>query len=186
MPKAWRLLDEKPELVRVEKAGLKIAVVLLPPIDWPISNRNKEEAEAKKAAAQIKEKEFAEFAAKAREGSDLVIGLSAMGMHSEQQLLKTRPRLFDVLLGSGVGEKIRGAQSNSGDGVWVRPYHKGYIAFQVDVLTPPSQLPDAKAWELNKTVTFGSWALYANIPDHPWIQSMLPPAPSQAVDAAHP
>lgn len=113
VPPGWRAAGDGPQTVTLERAGVRIGIVVFPVTPEPYGLPG---AGALRAVLDA--------AAALRPDVDLLAGLSAWGARGEQALLAEADGLFDILLGSGPGRGF-GLRREDGGVLWVRPEFEG-------------------------------------------------------------
>ena len=115
-------LGDKPSVVMLSRAGLRIGVVLFPESDAP---------ESQYAGV-------AEAVRTVRPQADMVLGVSSWGERAENKFLDSGGAGLDMLLGSGSGMGYGCHSMHQGKPLWRRPVVDAWGTLQVDVLAKPS------------------------------------------------
>lgn len=114
IPESWVTASSRPGMVELNKAGLRIGVVIFPFVDPPMDT-----------PPTLLMRQVADKAGRLRERCDLVIGLSAWGGMAEKRFLNQAGPVFDVLLGSGPGPGLAGGLFAGARTFWTRPTSRG-------------------------------------------------------------
>jgi hypothetical protein len=128
LPGVFRPLGKEMQTVVLDRAGLKVALVLFPAADLA---KETDRGQGLFAAARA-------AAAKARPGADLVVGVSPWGEAAEMALSESAPGAFDILLGAGkaLGYGVRPLAG--GRTILVRPPFDGRGLVRFDLLALPA------------------------------------------------
>ena len=126
IPDNWVTAGARPDMIRLEKAGLRIGVVVFPTLDPSLT-----------VAPKIMALQVEDRIRRMREQSDVVIGLSLWGGMAEKQFLKQALQTPDVLLGSGPGPGLAGGLFAGQRTFWTRPVNRGKTVSAVGLAELP-------------------------------------------------
>ena len=141
LPGSWRPLGATAQTVVLQRAGLKVAVVLFPDADFA-----KEPAKAEQVRAAVQAE-----AGKARSGADVVVGVSPWGDAGEKLLLDSAPGAFDLLLGGGKGLGYGVRSTADGRTLWARPPFDGRGMVRFDILALPQG--QERSWKEGENIS---------------------------------
>ncbi len=150
LPPAWQTDSSEVTVRLVEKAGVRVAFVLL-----PLIMNSSEEPEMHRS--------MLEETQRVREQADVLVGVSLLGSLFESRLLQSHPDLFHILLGSGPGKGNVGTQKAPGETLWVRPYYKGAAVSRIDIKNLPNGDAAQGPWSSGRDVESIIVPLYDDI-----------------------
>lgn len=161
LPGAWRSMDGGPHTEVMDRAGVRVAVVL-----FPVAAAGSSPAED----AGMVEAVLAE-ARRARSRADLVLGVSSWGEKAEGAFLAAAPGAVDLLLGAGQGRGY-GVRSIPGSRtIWVRPPFDGQGVALVSIFSMPGSRDGD--WEPGRGVEARVRTLSGDIQENPAVVSMF-------------
>jgi hypothetical protein len=122
IPEEWTVLGSQPKLVTLEKAGLRLGVLIL-----PVGERSSEKG------LDFLRRTFGPQTGRDHEPVDLLVAISPWGWKAEKDFLRQAPPGIDVFAGSNHGPYETGRFFGPGRILWIRPYSRGKALMQVSV-----------------------------------------------------
>lgn len=126
IPKNWITATQRPGMIELKKAGLRIGVVVFPIMDPPVDT-----------PSSVLVRQVADKARRLRERSDIVVGVSLWGGMAEKRFLNQAGPVLDVLLGSGPGPGLAGGLYAGRRTFWTRPARRGMSVNAVGLAALP-------------------------------------------------
>jgi len=126
IPDNWITAGPRTGMVDLEKAGLRIGVVIFPLLDPPVDK-----------PPGVLMRQVEDKARRLRERSDLVVGISTWGGMAEKRFLKQTGPVLDILLGSGPGPGLAGGLFADKRTFWTRPVSRGKTVSAVGLAEMP-------------------------------------------------
>lgn len=129
-PQGFHPVDQTPVVQQSVVQGKTVGFVLFP---------------AGFAGNPEREKELLSLALRLRGQCDLVIGISPWGTKAERTFLPAASGYYDVILGGGEGQGMRGNMDTRGTVLWARGYGKGMALAVLELMEWPSR-QDRPGW----------------------------------------
>jgi len=126
LPSASQVIGDKPLTSTFAADDVQVAAIAFPLL--PEDEQARDEVFA----------DVAELAEGMSKDVGLVVGISHWGMEKEQLFLDKHPQVFDILLGCGQGQSMKGLMASERT-FWVRSYRQGKSLTDVRVLKMPSE-----------------------------------------------
>ena len=161
IPDNWVTAGPRPGMVELEKAGLRIGVVIFPFLDSPV-----------KSLPGMLVRQVADKALRLRERCDLVIGVSLWGGMPEKRFMTQAGPAVDVLLGSGPGPGLAGGLYAGRRTFWTRPAGRGKSLNAVGLAAMPSHAEDWK-WVREENVHLLYRPLDESVAPDPAMESLF-------------
>jgi hypothetical protein len=95
--------------------------------------------------------------------ADVLLGISTAGQAAEEAFLKSHPRAFHLLLGSGPGKGFIAAKPEGVDSAWTRPYTKGSAVNCLRLLALPEGT--SWSWKPRENIAFELLSLVESVPE---------------------
>lgn len=131
----WRGSDHLEQHLLGPDPGHRVGVLLLPPLP-----------DGTQAVPQAMVQQIGDAVRSLRATAKLVVAMSPWGYPLEQELLKARTPLPDILLGSGPGIGLVGNVAGGGKTAWVRSFAQGKAMSRIDILAWPEQTNPNFKW----------------------------------------
>lgn len=158
---SWRGGEKLEQHILHNPGGPKIGVLLLPPLP--------------KGAKNVPENLIhqVENAVHGLRGTvKLIVAMSPWGYGPEQELLKAKGPLPDILLGSGPGIGLVGSFAAGGKTAWVRSFAQGKSVLRIEVLAWPEENSTFK-WTEEKNIRMTLFGLTDQYQENPQLLTLM-------------
>jgi hypothetical protein len=102
----------------------------------------------------------------------LIVAMSPWGYAQEQELLKAKGPLPDVLLGSGPGIGLVGTLANGSKTAWVRSFAQGKSVLRIEVLAWPDEISTFK-WTEEQNIRMTLFGLTDQYQENPQLLTLM-------------
>ena len=158
----WRGSDRLEQHLLGADAAHRVGVILLPPLP---------SGAVSPPAGLVRQMEDTVRALRA--STKLVVVMSPWGYSAEQDLLKTRGPLPDILLGSGPGIGLVGNIVAAGKTLWVRAYTQGKALSRIDILAWPTHADPNFKWTEEQNIRMNLFGLTDHYQEDPQVLSLM-------------
>jgi len=159
--KYWRGAGPLESQVLSLKNGLKVGLLILPPLHTP----------GKTVPPQVLA-QVSQAVLKLRPHTSLIIAMCAWGYFYEQELVNSTGALPDLVLGSGPGIGLVGTKSANAKVMWIRPFAQGKSVERIDLYALPERNANFK-WTEEQNIRMTLFGLTDQVTDDRRVLSLI-------------